>query len=587
MHRTTAGALRAARILKLLLAAAAITAAALAAVTPAQARHTRHTAHQKRRAKKHGRRARRHTHFRPRALAQRARDATAPSAPSSLAAAPGDQKVGLGWRASTDNVGVKGYRIYRNDVGIATVSASTLSFTDGPLTDGVSVSYVVRAYDRAGNLSPASNTVTATPTAPPATTDTTSPSAPSNLSATPGDSSVSLSWSASTDDVGVTRYDIYRNGGNIATVDGATRTYRDAAVVNGTSYSYYVTARDAAGNVSAGSTSVSATPAAATNTAVTWSNGWGTWDANHWPGWTWRPYADSAWVNQKYGDSTAYRSNSAQMVASVLSGESWRSPKVWVPTGANDWQHPYYFSHASDPVYTVHCTQYSCPSMEGQQVRIPSAARPAGGGDGHMTILDQSTGVEWDFWKASTPSGSGGTLNVASGGKLRIDGDARLSGSSANAAMTGLVAGPVRPEELLNGSIPHAIDIIAPTTNGTYVYPASKTAGGATAGAPPDGQLFKLDYTDAEIANSGLPAWKKAILTAAAHYGLYVTDTGGGTLHFVSQQTYASYGAAGWNALLGQPQVSGSTNNVTFDLATGVDWTRLRAVDPCVPDPSC
>jgi acid phosphatase type 7 len=96
--------------------------------------------------------------------------------------------------------------------------------------------------------------------------DKTPPTAPSNVTASAGDARVSLSWSASTDRVGVTGYKVYRGtGGNwsttpIATTSAGTLTYLDIAVTNGTTYSYYITAFDGAGNESAHSSTVSATP---------------------------------------------------------------------------------------------------------------------------------------------------------------------------------------------------------------------------------------------------------------------------------------------------------------------------------------
>ncbi|MGH2944714.1 MAG: DUF7594 domain-containing protein [Solirubrobacteraceae bacterium] len=90
--------------------------------------------------------------------------------------------------------------------------------------------------------------------------DTTPPSAPTNLSATaPSGSQVDLSWTASTDDVAVTGYDVLRDGTLIATV--TTTGYTDTTVTAGTPYTYTVKARDAADNVSAASNSATVTPA--------------------------------------------------------------------------------------------------------------------------------------------------------------------------------------------------------------------------------------------------------------------------------------------------------------------------------------
>ncbi len=88
--------------------------------------------------------------------------------------------------------------------------------------------------------------------------DTSPPTAPSNLSATATSSSrVDLAWTASTDDRGVKHYGIVRNSVQIATT--TSTTYADTSVAAATSYSYYVVAYDAAGNVSPPSNVVSVT----------------------------------------------------------------------------------------------------------------------------------------------------------------------------------------------------------------------------------------------------------------------------------------------------------------------------------------
>jgi chitodextrinase len=94
-----------------------------------------------------------------------------------------------------------------------------------------------------------------------AVTDTTPPSAPANLSAiAPSGSQVDLSWTASTDNVGVTGYDVLRDGTRIATT--TTSGYTDTSVTAGTTYTYTAKARDAAGNISAVSNAATVTPGA-------------------------------------------------------------------------------------------------------------------------------------------------------------------------------------------------------------------------------------------------------------------------------------------------------------------------------------
>jgi acid phosphatase type 7 len=88
-------------------------------------------------------------------------DSTAPSAPGNLTAtAPSGTRVDLSWNASSDNVGVTGYDVYRGGTLVASVPGT--SYTDTTVSAGTSYSYTVRARDAAGNLSQPSNTATVT-----------------------------------------------------------------------------------------------------------------------------------------------------------------------------------------------------------------------------------------------------------------------------------------------------------------------------------------------------------------------------------------------------------------------------------------
>ena len=86
-------------------------------------------------------------------------DATPPTPPSNLtASAIAAGQMSLSWTGSTDNIGVTGYKVYRNDVLIQTVTSN--SYLDTGLDPNTSYSYYVKATDAAGNLSGPSNTVT-------------------------------------------------------------------------------------------------------------------------------------------------------------------------------------------------------------------------------------------------------------------------------------------------------------------------------------------------------------------------------------------------------------------------------------------
>src|SRR5262245_738756 len=187
-------------------------------------------------------------------------DTTPPSTPANLTASlTSSTQVNLGWNASTDNVGVTGYQIERcQGAGCSIFSLVTTvtgtSYSNTGLSPSTSYSYRVRATDSAGNLSGFSNVATATTQGLP---DTTPPSVPSDLTGSGASvSQINLTWTASTDNVAVAGYKIYRNGNQIGT--STIASFQDTALSAGTSYSYAVSAYDAAGNNSAQSASVNA-----------------------------------------------------------------------------------------------------------------------------------------------------------------------------------------------------------------------------------------------------------------------------------------------------------------------------------------
>jgi chitodextrinase len=196
-------------------------------------------------------------------------DTTPPSAPANLTAnAASSTQINLTWSASTDNVGVAGYQIQRctgaacaNFAQVATTTTA-ITFNDTGLTASTSYSYRVSAKDAANNVSAFSNSATATTKA---ASDTTPPTTPTNLTATAASSTqINLAWTASTDNVGVTGYQIQRcqaaGCSNFAQVGtSTTASFNDTSLTASTSYSYRVSAKDAANNVSAFSNTATAT----------------------------------------------------------------------------------------------------------------------------------------------------------------------------------------------------------------------------------------------------------------------------------------------------------------------------------------
>ncbi len=194
-------------------------------------------------------------------------DSEPPTAPTNVNATGSFGQVQLSWTAATDNVGVTHYNIHRSTVASflpnqenRVAQVATTSHLDAPLAPGVYF-YKVVAEDAAGLQGPPSNAASGTVPA-----DSQAPTAPAGLTATvQGGNNVDLAWTASTDNVGVARYNVHRSttagftpgtGNRIAQPTGAS--YTDSGLSPGTYY-YAVTAQDAANNVSGSSNQATAT----------------------------------------------------------------------------------------------------------------------------------------------------------------------------------------------------------------------------------------------------------------------------------------------------------------------------------------
>ncbi len=156
----------------------------------------------------------------------------------------------LSWNASTDNVGVTGYNVFINGSLLATVTDTSVQVTG--LNASTLYSVTVSARDAADNVSSVSTALNVT------TPDTQPPTIPTGLTANDiTESGFTLSWNASTDNVGVTGYNVFINGSLLATVTGTT--LQVTGLNASTMYSITVSARDAADNVSSVSTALNVT----------------------------------------------------------------------------------------------------------------------------------------------------------------------------------------------------------------------------------------------------------------------------------------------------------------------------------------
>ncbi len=171
-------------------------------------------------------------------------DTTRPSTPTDLTVDVAlDDTLHVSWTASTDNVGVVGYRVLRNGAQVATTDGATTAIN---LDLGAGMHYIqVQAFDAAGNESYKTSPVFVEVFG----ADVSQPTAPTGLTAVPvPDGTIDVAWAASTDNVGVTGYRVLRNGVEVATTDAGTTAIN--LDLGGGGHFVQVQAFDAAGNES-------------------------------------------------------------------------------------------------------------------------------------------------------------------------------------------------------------------------------------------------------------------------------------------------------------------------------------------------
>lgn len=231
--------------------------------------------------------------------------------------------------------------------------------------------------------------------------------------------------------------------------------------------------------------------------------------------------------------------------------------------GADDYGVPLYYSSPTDPYYkTSGCATTSFSSLPAfrapNNASATNAARPdlGGSGDSNVRIWDQSTGVVWGAypggWSSGTPYRIGSSSATSADSAVTIA-STQYCGAAKNiftdqdwgrpngwingqgqegSSNFAPFAGIVRNQELIQGQIDHALVLGVACTNAYqgsfHVFPSNSDTSHCSVATsmPPNGALLFFDYTDAQIAAMGLPAWQKTVITAMSHYGGYVDVTG-------------------------------------------------------------
>lgn len=347
-------------------------------------------------------------------------------------------------------------------------------------------------------------TATTDPAPEPTPTETTDPGLSTLEVTAPTSYSARLSWVLP---AGATRARIFREGRLIDDVAVTEAfTYTDHLLWQSTSYDYEVRAIDAGGSV-----------LDTQSDKVTTRS-----QSGNFP----RLYSVNSFWNQPIPDGAAVDPDSQAMVNKALVGYK---SSAHLST-SDSWGIGLAYADPLSRLYNVGCTRYGCDRAV--SARIPRYAAASSGSDGKLTVIDPSTHTEFDAWIAEFDSAND-TWRAGSRFSSPSNGWGALCGlgehcNGPNAAGTSGMGGVVRPEEIAQGHIDHALALATPyTRSGFIACPATHTDGKYNdVAALPQGARVQMDPSF-NVDNTSWPRWKKVVARALQEYGAYVDDTGG------------------------------------------------------------
>jgi hypothetical protein len=205
---------------------------------------------------------------------------------------------------------------------------------------------------------------------------------------------------------------------------------------------------------------------------------------------------------------------------------------------------PVFAADASTPKGYVHATMpWGSDPFGGQPVPIPAGFAANAGSDGHVAVIDYSTGRVYEYWQLQqvdathyTASWGQVTTNVFSG----VGNEQLYGGSSTGSAISG-IAGLVRTYEMRSGVINHALAFASDAvTPGTFQFPAKKSDGSNMAGLPlnstlAEGTRIRLDPSIDLAAIPGITQAELIVGRALQKYGAFCVDQGAARLAFAFQ----------------------------------------------------
>ncbi len=197
-------------------------------------------------------------------------------------------------------------------------------------------------------------------------------------------------------------------------------------------------------------------------------------------------------------------------------------------------------------------------------------------------VVVQPDGSAFGFWETE-PHIAQGYIQAGGCGWSDLNiGNGADSGGSAIGAGFGLMAGMIRAQELVAGTVPHALIATITQSRAGHIPPAVHDDGtsGLSADFAQEGQRLYLPISDAELAGLSLLPHELGVARAARDYGIYVSDKGGG--FGIKLEDTTSY------QVLGAPDpldAYGKEHNLSIWSGHGyvfglkrIPWSRLKAI---------
>jgi hypothetical protein len=345
---------------------------------------------------------------------------------------------------------------------------------------------------------------------------------------------------------GASSYAVYRNGTLVGRVP--TTSFTDSMLWPSTAYSYRVDAIAPIGSVLSSTTASATTPALPAG-GVT-------------------PYLSGSDVWTKPVGSAPPAANSAALISYLTSHAHYPNMTL------RSWGVSVAETQPGQSVFDVPCVTWSdCTLGAFGEVPIPLTAAPDPTADGFLAIYDPSAQREWDMWQAKQmpwgwQAGAGAAVSTAG------DGIAPAHTASGDAANLPLLGGLIRPEEILQGHIDHALVFSIPDVSKLgHTCPATHNDGSSTdPNALQEGMRLQLDPT-LNVDQLSIPDWEKTLAHAMQTYGMYLRDEGG-TLGIFAEDS-ASRGYDAWSKV-------GFASDLGCAPIVGIPWARFRVVSaPC------